>query len=337
MLIIFQPLLLGKCTQARVDILLRGSSVILSLEYHCAHESTMTFDDFIRAFPAANPVTLQLCIVELLVDGRYRFGVRAMVPSPPGMSLPSALPENLQLPSPYIRTDDPNDWVKLLDFAKTANVSKNKKIQDAAAAGECAASTPTKGLSVSGQGSDAGDEDASREVVLATESVKQIEFPRGRLGTTVRRSFDKFVGFLLALTKADWRSAIKEASLRGALRTAAASKLELATSEFPQLADVNDEIVSALIAMVDLILADTRYKKEEQTSNLMRFRQPIMDLSEALLKHQPAASLDAELLVFKVLPSMSPVPSCISWTFFYLLLSPLLPGDSGGGSGLSLS
>lgn len=281
----------------RVDMLLVAMPVLKAIaEDH--HESTFLLESFVEQFPAENPIQKGFVIVEMMFNSQRRLGVRASRPIDCN-SAPKV--KNCVAISPFVRSDKPDDWA-LLDNLTAKFAASMVEGNGAASSGSGLQPSPAKSRRSEQFAEPDGSWEAESQANggdVDDDQPAQLCFPKGRLGTGVSKMQKKVEALVGALLGPKWREAAKDSSVRALIRSAAGTKEELQSSEFPALVDTNQNHLTILNALLELSVADAKFRKDEQTSNLLKFLAPIETLSTAAIAIRPSARLDAELLLMK--------------------------------------
>ena len=262
-------------------------------------EATMLLQAFVAHKPEQNPVALNYAIVQLVVDGKKRLGVRWPFPISSDIS-PARAPGACM--SPYVVSEVEDDEVLLQELVRKAELAMVLPAiggkGDPELSSSCGTGGDTTVRELEGDGAELDGQSGGDNIEASGETV---EYPKGRLGNHVQKTNSKLSSMLLILTSPGWQTVLKDATLRSHQRTAAGLGQELIKSEYPTLVCENKKQQEIIAALLELSHAVTAYKKDEKTTNLLIFACPLTALTTAVrATFGRKASLDAELLVYQV-------------------------------------
>lgn len=106
----------------------------------------------------------------------------------------------------------------------------------------------------------------------------------------------KCEALLMTLRSERWRDAAKETIVRSVLKVATGLQVEVNSSEFPSLIGICKENTETLSALLSLAAADLKYTRDEATTNLLKFKEPLTLLAKKT-KEVHNADMDSELVV----------------------------------------
>lgn len=223
----------------------------------------------------ANPVTLQLQLVQMSIDGRKRLGFK--VPTAKA-SKALALPPNV-VGCDGIATDEPADLELLQDFSV--------KAEGVAALGGLAESPPVKveqpqlnALKKQPGNDDGvkqepgvdGDEDCADDDRLGGDVRPERVFPKGKASAAVKKMFCRLDSVFLNFCASTWRDAVTDASVRSNIRAVLEHAVSLETSEHGDLIEYNREQKKLWLA-IQTVLKALRKAKDVSAEVLL----PIYD------------------------------------------------------------
>lgn len=287
---------------AMVDIrcgLLRRMATMVPQVLSESHYEVVPLQNFKDSASYGNPVERNLKIVQVRDGSDRRLGV--MTPCPRQDSAVSLGLCARACMSASVQTDAQEDADLLLKFIEAAPVAPK--------ATEVVSRSPMKksrSSAADGSLAEAGDdEDDAKEEEDEDDEPKSdcddFEYPRGRLGTGVRKMESKLSGILASMTSPQWRIPFKEPAMRAILRTAAGSKVELESSEHPLMVARNAEHTNIATKLLELTLGLISVDKDDSARNLAKLSSPLGALVEILRARRPKARFDAEVMLLKVI------------------------------------
>lgn len=266
------------------------------------HTETASLEDFAKQGPPRNPLALGFEVVQMCIGNSMRLGVKYPSPSPSTSHGREGLQDILM--SPAVRTDSDKDWEMLTEYATSAP-ARSRVLQSPQAAGKAGkrmkaspahstdAGTPTtQGKSAAARSADAEDEGPLPH--------DHFPYPNNRLGSAVQRNASKINSLLASLMYSEWRSCLKEPTLRGTMRSIAGCSRELMSAESPALVAHNEGFAAKMDNMLKLCSANSALQKADETKSYIKFLSPTEDLGKAIAEtFGNDHTLDCELLVLQ--------------------------------------
>jgi hypothetical protein len=254
-----------------------------------------------------NAVLLQYPIVQMLVDGKLRLGVRCPLFSTAVGAAARGVP--LAVMSPNVMTEDPSDLVLLENLAKQAAQEIEEKGRAAAAS-----QAIVKAEHEQDDGDDHDGPHPTQTTPSTSSAARQFEYPKGRLGNNVKRMQLKVDALLYSLTAELWRGILKENGLRSNLRVVSGLGAELEASTFPQLISINatqQKVISLLLTFSSALHAQA---KNDDLHLWLPFKGILDALNVHLIKSAgPEARFDVEVQLLAVLLWINATNTGVAW------------------------
>ncbi len=269
--------------EARVSLLKQAGCIMQSISKDI-HSQVVLLEDFVKLHPEQNPIHRKMPVIQVLANGRRRLGVQAICPRDSTM-WPSTLPAEV-LMAPDVRTDVESDWQLLIVLVQDSEKQQAALVQISEQA-------------VKVEAEDDDDEGGLAGARMPAAEEESPQFPRGRLGNLASKTQNKVHGILLGIRGQAWKKH-KDSSVRGHLRSVSGLLAELGRAEYPHLITIAEECKVVMEALLDVVTAEMKYKKDETIANLVPFGKPCDVLARALDKLMPGAVMDSELLVLQV-------------------------------------
>lgn len=294
--------------EARVS-LLQVSMVELPKMLGAPRYTYMLLEDYCRQNPSTNPLAAGLHIVEMEVGGVKRLGVRVLQPQDHNST--ARYPANVCIASGVV-CNHPSDGELLMRVASAAPMPKYEigpslaKARKRTLDDDGADSDPDfAGSQVEGgPASSPGDVGAGPAPVVRRDADDwHANLPKGKSGNAVRNAMNKVGGMLTHLSSEQWRSVMRDATLRAALGRAAGLEKELQSTEYVSLIALSSDIVqtcSCFHNAAKMIAGLQRNQSMAACASLVEH----LDFLEGQLQKRvsPDKKLDDELVLLRVKP-----------------------------------
>lgn len=269
----------------------------------------MLLEDFCKANPATNLVAAGLHIIEMEVGGVKRLGVR--VPQPHDHTITAQSPMNVCIAS-GVMCNHPQDSELLMRCASTAPMPKyeigpspaksRKKTGDIGADEDAAESDFGSSACDGGVGSSSVAGGSAGPAPIFRRDVEdwQAVLPKGKDGNKVRTAMNKVSGMLTHLSSEQWRTVMRDATLRAALRGGAGLGKELQSTEHVALIALVSEMVQALSCFHRTAKVTSGLQRGQSMANCATIVEPLDFLAGQLQKRVGNdKALDAELVLLR--------------------------------------
>lgn len=278
---------------ARSGMLVRMSTVVPGV-LNSEHFEVVPLSELAEG--SMNPVSAQLEVLQISINGIRRLVVRWPVPRQIGGPAQSGL-HDVDM-SPHVRSDGVSDWKLLERFASQAPA----RSREVAGTGVAASPRLQKGASSMSLESLAGP--ASARAAQASSAAAGddglYEYPKTRLGRNVKKCVEKAESTLATTLTAEWNN-LNENSLRGQQRTCAGLEKELTVAESPSLVQRNEHAEKIWEVLIKVTVSRRALVKSLETNNYIKFYQPLQDLAALVEKvFGTGRRFDPELLVIQV-------------------------------------
>ncbi len=254
--------------------LLKRAAEIIPVMLSNRHEACMLLSAFAAASPERNPISLGFPIIQMIVDGNYRLGVRFTCPASSAGALATTAAS--ECASPLITTEEASDLAILKGYCERAREASVAAGSASSGVGDNAAGKRNKNA----KADSGGDGDGEGSHALNDRVPIQKQFPKGRFGNGCRKMQEKVEAILAGLGNANWNDFLKDSTLRANLRTASGLGVELKTSTFPELIQINADHQAILSAAMGLCSAVSALKKDDTHHVWLPFLEPLEALEK---------------------------------------------------------
>ena len=257
-----------------------------------------------------NPIAKGYEIVQILLGGKRRLGVRRPIPQSLSDRLVCNGLEKCVI-GKHVYSDVTADVALLEELASAVEAPNMMLAAPPPKAKQRRVSSPGGGeckgeaLSDDDIAAEAADDQSAETAEEGQESRQEVGWPKGRLGTNVKKQDSKVGSIMATLATPQWEMPLREASLRALRRSTAGIGQELLRSEHPHLIQTNSDHTMVVGHLLDLVSALNQLKKEEKTKNLLAVAKPIADLLEYAMKRKGGKPVrfDCEIMVLQALSS----------------------------------